>query len=85
MFGVGLHFSLKDLLAVRAIAIPGAVAQIALATVLGMALDWALGRPLGGGLVFGLALPVASMRWLRTAMRPRPTAASRPSLYPATP
>src|SRR5437868_9918369 len=43
MFGVGLHFSLKDLLSVRAIAIPGAVAQIAFATVLGMALAWGLG------------------------------------------
>ena len=71
MFGVGLHFSLKDLLAVRAIAIPGAVAQIALATVLGMALGWALGWPLGGGLVFGLALSVASTVVLLRALQER--------------
>src|SRR5688500_17822331 len=60
MFGVGLHFSLKDLLSVREIAIPGAVVQIATATILGMALAWMLGWPLGAGFVFGLALSVAS-------------------------
>ena len=54
MFGVGLHFSLKDLLSVRAIAIPGAVAQIAVATLLGMALAHAFGWTFGAGLVFGL-------------------------------
>ena len=43
MFGVGLHFSLSDLLAVRAIAVPGAIGQIAFATLLGMALAHALG------------------------------------------
>ncbi len=43
MFGVGLHFSLKDLMAVKSIAIPGAIAQIGVATLLGMALSWALG------------------------------------------
>src|SRR5262245_63984955 len=48
MFGVGLHFSLKDLLSVRAIAIPGAVAQIAVATLMGMALAHFLGWPIGG-------------------------------------
>jgi len=60
MFGVGLHFSLRDLLHVRAIALPGAVAQIAAATLLG----WGLARWLGwsntAGIVFGLALSVAS-------------------------
>lgn len=60
MFGVGLHFSLRDLLQVRAIALPGAVAQIGAATLLG----WALARWLGwsntAGIVFGLALSVAS-------------------------
>ena len=60
MFGVGLHFSLRDLLQVRAIALPGAVAQIAAATLLG----WGLARWLGwsntAGIVFGLALSVAS-------------------------
>jgi CPA2 family monovalent cation:H+ antiporter-2 len=59
MFGVGLHFSLADLLAVRAIAVPGAIGQIAVATALGMGLGWLMGWPLGGGFVFGLALSVA--------------------------
>src|SRR5215467_6504205 len=71
MFGVGLHFSLKDLLSVRAIAVPGAVAQIAIATLLGMALSWGLGWPLGGGLVFGLALSVASTVVLLRALQER--------------
>lgn len=60
MFGVGLHFSLQDLLSVRKIAIPGAIAQIAAATILGMALAYGWGWPLGAALVFGLALSVAS-------------------------
>ncbi|MGL4527895.1 MAG: cation:proton antiporter, partial [Aestuariivirga sp.] len=47
MFGVGLHFSLKDLLSVRAIAIPGAIGQIAAATLLGMVLAWAMGWSVG--------------------------------------
>jgi CPA2 family monovalent cation:H+ antiporter-2 len=60
MFGVGMHFSVKDLLSVRAIAVPGAMAQIAVATALGtgVALTW--GWSVGAGLVFGLALSVAS-------------------------
>ena len=49
MFGVGMHFSLKDLLAVKAIAIPGAIAQIAAATLLGMGLSWLLGWSAGAG------------------------------------
>ncbi|HEY6942378.1 YbaL family putative K(+) efflux transporter, partial [Dokdonella sp.] len=60
MFGVGLHFSLGDLLAVRAIALPGAAVQIAIATALGMLLAWAMGWPPGAGLVLGLALSTAS-------------------------
>jgi CPA2 family monovalent cation:H+ antiporter-2 len=60
MFGVGLHFSLGDLLAVRRIALPGAVVQMAVATLLGMAAAWAWGWNLGAALVFGLALSVAS-------------------------
>jgi CPA2 family monovalent cation:H+ antiporter-2 len=60
MFGVGLHFSLTDLLSVRAIAISGAVAQALVATPLAMALAWWLGWPLGAGLIFGIALSVAS-------------------------
>ncbi|CAN5129218.1 YbaL family putative K(+) efflux transporter [soil metagenome] len=71
MFGVGLHFSLKDLLSVRAIAVPGAVVQIAVATLLGMGLGWGLGWPIGGGLVFGLALSVASTVVLLRALQER--------------
>lgn len=71
MFGVGLHFSLGDLLAVRKIAIPGAVVQIALATLLGMLLAWALGWSVGAGLVFGLALSVASTVVLLRALEER--------------
>ncbi len=71
MFGVGMHFSLKDLLSVRAIAIPGAVAQIAAATLLGWGLAWWLGWSAGGGLVFGLALSVASTVVLLRALQER--------------
>ncbi|BFO55032.1 MULTISPECIES: YbaL family putative K(+) efflux transporter [Comamonadaceae] len=60
MFGVGLHFSLGDLLAVRKIALPGAIVQMAVATLLGMGLATWWGWGLGGALVFGLALSVAS-------------------------
>src|SRR3546814_228779 len=60
MFGVGLHFSLDDLLSVRAIAITGAIAQAAVAAPLGMAVGWWQGWTLGAGLVFGIALSVAS-------------------------
>jgi CPA2 family monovalent cation:H+ antiporter-2 len=71
MFGVGLHFSLKDLLSVKAIAIPGAVGQIAVATLLGMALSWAMGWSAGAGFIFGLALSVASTVVLLRAMQER--------------
>ncbi|WFP64885.1 YbaL family putative K(+) efflux transporter [Mesorhizobium sp. WSM4904] len=71
MFGVGLHFSLKDLLSVRAIAVPGAVVQIGFATLLGAGLAWLLGWSLGAGLVFGLALSVASTVVLLRAMQER--------------
>ncbi len=71
MFGVGLHFSLKDLLSVKNIAIPGAVAQIAIATLLGMGLGWILGWPFGEGFLFGLALSVASTVVLLTALQER--------------
>jgi CPA2 family monovalent cation:H+ antiporter-2 len=60
MFGVGLHFSLDDLLSVRAIAIPGALAQGLIATPLGILVGLWLGWTLGAGLVFGVALSVAS-------------------------
>lgn len=71
MFGVGLHFSLADLMAVRRIAVPGAVAQIGVATLLGMGLAAALGWGLGAGLVFGLALSVASTVVLVRALQER--------------
>jgi CPA2 family monovalent cation:H+ antiporter-2 len=71
MFGVGLHFSLKDLLSVRAIAIPGAIVQIVAATLLGAALAWILGWSMQAGLVFGLALSVASTVVLLRAMQER--------------
>ncbi|MDN0073416.1 YbaL family putative K(+) efflux transporter [Crenobacter sp. SG2303] len=71
MFGVGLHFSLKDLLSVKVIAIPGAVVQIAVAALMGMGLAWAMGWPMGGGLIFGLALSVASTVVLLTALQER--------------
>jgi CPA2 family monovalent cation:H+ antiporter-2 len=60
MFGVGLHFSLEDLLAVRHIALPGAVFQILVATLLGAGVAFLWGWGLGAGVVFGLALSVAS-------------------------
>ncbi|PKP93507.1 MAG: Kef family K(+) transporter [Alphaproteobacteria bacterium HGW-Alphaproteobacteria-16] len=60
MFGVGLHFSLRDLLSVRRVAVPGAVVQIASAVLLGMGLAWVMGWDPLAGFVFGLALSVAS-------------------------
>src|SRR3954449_6851658 len=60
MFGVGLQFSMHELLSVRAIAVPGALIQIAVATALGVGLAKLLGWTLGAGLVFGVALSVAS-------------------------
>ncbi len=71
MFGVGLHFSLGDLLAVRKIALPGAVVQIGVATVLGGGLALAWGWSLGAALVFGLALSVASTVVLLRALEGR--------------
>ncbi len=71
MFGVGLHFSLKDLLSVRGIAVPGAVVQIGFATFLGWGLGMAMGWSHGGSLVFGLALSVASTVVLLKALQER--------------
>ncbi len=71
MFGVGLHFSLKDLLSVKGIAVPGALGQIACAVLLGMGLSWAMGWGIAGGLVFGLALSVASTVVLLRALQER--------------
>jgi CPA2 family monovalent cation:H+ antiporter-2 len=71
MFGVGLHFSLDDLLEVKGIALPGAVLQIAVATLMGMGLSHLWGWSLGAGLVFGLALSVASTVVLLRALEDR--------------
>ncbi|MFK4652221.1 CPA2 family monovalent cation:H+ antiporter-2 [Bradyrhizobium japonicum] len=71
MFGVGLHFSLQDLLSVRHIAVPGAVVQIAVATLMGLGLSWLMGWSVGAGLVFGLALSVASTVVLLRALQER--------------
>ncbi|PPU76834.1 Kef family K(+) transporter [Xanthomonas cucurbitae] len=71
MFGVGLHFSLDDLMEVKWIAVPGALAQIVVATLLGWALAWSMGWPLMHGLVFGLALSVASTVVLLRALEER--------------
>ncbi|RUP17903.1 YbaL family putative K(+) efflux transporter [Methylobacterium sp.] len=71
MFGVGLHFSFKDLMAVRSIALPGAVVQITAATAMGIGLALAWGWTLGQGLVFGLALSVASTVVLLRALEER--------------
>ncbi|CAG4883180.1 putative monovalent cation:proton antiporter (CPA2 family) [Georgfuchsia toluolica] len=71
MFGVGLHFSLNDLLAVKRIAVPGAVVQMGLATVLGMCLAGWWGWSVGSGLIFGLSLSCASTVVLLKALEAR--------------
>ncbi|HAE76593.1 Kef family K(+) transporter [Morganella morganii] len=71
MFGVGLHFSLKDLLAVKNIAIPGAICQIAVATILGLGLSSLFGWGLFTGIVFGLSLSTASTVVLLRALEER--------------
>ena len=71
MFGVGLHFSVRDLLEVRKIALPGAVVQSATATLLGVLLGLWLGWSLMAGIVFGLALSVASTVVLLRALESR--------------
>jgi len=60
MFGVGLHFSLKDLISVRHIAIPGALSQMTVVTTLGALVGWMLGFTIGGALVFGFSLSITS-------------------------
>src|SRR5262245_50367459 len=73
MFGVGLHFSIDDLLAVRRIAVPGAIGQIAVATTIGACLAYFWGWSLGAGFVFGLCLSVASTVVLLRALEDRNT------------
>jgi CPA2 family monovalent cation:H+ antiporter-2 len=71
MFGVGLHFSVDDLLAVKRIAVPGAIVQIAVATALGMVTATYWGWDIGAALVFGLSLSVASTVVLLRALEAR--------------
>ena len=71
MFGVGLHFSIGDLLAVKRIAVPGAVVQMGFATLLGMAVSWSWGWDWGHGLLFGLSLSCASTVVLLKALEAR--------------
>ncbi|CUA82453.1 Kef-type potassium/proton antiporter, CPA2 family (TC 2.A.37.1) [Gulbenkiania indica] len=71
MFGVGLHFSVADLMAVRRIALPGAVVQVAVATALGWGVATLWGWNWGAGVVFGLALSVASTVVLLRALEDR--------------
>ncbi|KAF0842728.1 Kef-type potassium/proton antiporter (CPA2 family) [Methylovorus glucosotrophus] len=71
MFGVGLHFSIADLMAVKRIALPGAVVQMTLATVLGASVAYWWGWTLGEGLIFGLALSCASTVVLLKALEAR--------------
>lgn len=60
MFGVGLHFSLKDLISVRAVAVPGALLQVAASIAIGAGVAWLLHMPIGACIIFGIALSVAS-------------------------
>jgi CPA2 family monovalent cation:H+ antiporter-2 len=76
MFGVGMHFSIPELLAVKHIALPGAVVQMLVATALGAALALAWGWTLPGAIVFGLALSVASTVVLLRALEDSGTLAS---------
>ncbi|MBJ8478924.1 cation:proton antiporter [Acinetobacter pittii] len=71
MFGVGMHFSLKDLLLVRRIALPGAILQIAVATLLGIGVSMLWGWSFGAALVFGLSLSCASTVVLLKALGDR--------------
>ena len=76
MFGVGLHFSVKDLMSVKSIAIPGAIGQIIVATAAGVGLALVMGWGLGAGLIFGLSLSVASTVVLLRALQDRSIVAS---------
>lgn len=71
MFGVGLHFSLSDLLAVKRIAVPGAIVQMSFATVLGALMGWWWGWSWGSALIFGLTLSCASTVVLLKALESR--------------
>jgi monovalent cation:H+ antiporter-2, CPA2 family len=76
MFGVGLHFSVKDLMSVRRIAVPGAIGQILVAALAGLGLALGLGWSLGAGIIFGLSLSVASTVVLLRALQDRDAVAT---------
>ena len=78
MFGVGLHFSLADLLSVRRIALPGAIVQMVAATALGAGAATWWGWPLGASIVFGVTLSVASTVVLLKALEARGALESGP-------
>jgi len=71
MFGVGTHFSIRDLFAVRSVALPGAFTQIIVATALGACMAVLWGWSLGAGIIFGLSLSVASTVVLLRALQDR--------------
>src|SRR6185437_13498541 len=71
MFGVGTHFSIRDLVAVRRVALPGAFTQILVATALGAGVATLWGWSLGAGIIFGLSLSVASTVVLLRALEDR--------------
>lgn len=71
MFGVGIHFSLNDLVQVKRIALPGAILQITVATILGMLVSMLWGWSFGSALVFGLSLSCASTVVLLKALGDR--------------
>jgi monovalent cation:H+ antiporter-2, CPA2 family len=71
MFGVGLHFSTKDLWAMRRVVVPGAILQISGSTLLGIAVAWLMDWPVASGFVFGLALSIASTVVLMRALQER--------------
>ncbi|HEX2152337.1 MAG TPA: cation:proton antiporter, partial [Stellaceae bacterium] len=71
MFGVGLHFSTKDLMSIRGVVIPGALLQVAVSSLAGIGLAWLVGWSGGTGLVFGIALSVASTVVLTRSLQER--------------
>lgn len=79
MFGVGLHFSFKDLLSVKKIAISGAISQMCVATMLGFSLTYYLGWPAGGAFIFGLSLSVASTVVLLRTLEERHLLETKPA------
>ena len=81
LFAVGLHFSLGDLISVRATALPGAIGQLAVSTLLGTALALSFGWSVGAGLLFGLALACGSTGCPHQIAAGAPAAGHRPRAY----